>query len=52
MKKFDAIKMVREIRDRNYTEIKEMKLNELVNYFKENAKWTSQTVKNRSEINK
>jgi len=40
MKKINAVSMVREIRDRQYEETKNLKGDELKKYYSEKAKWT------------
>jgi hypothetical protein len=45
MKKINAVSMVREIRDKQYEETKNLKGNELKKYYSEKAKWTIEKIK-------
>jgi hypothetical protein len=40
MRKINTVSMVREIRDRQYEEIKNLKGDDLRKYYSEKAKWT------------
>jgi hypothetical protein len=50
MKKINTVSMVREIRDRQYKEIRNLKGEKLKKYYSDNAKWAEESPKTGTKI--
>jgi hypothetical protein len=50
MRKISAVSMVREIRDRQYEEIKNLKGEELKKYYSDKAKWPEESRKTSKKV--